>query len=478
MSQEHLGSGRDFAEALASYDESLANQNLGVLTGASFVNKGGTKKNILVSAIGIVVGAFTGFGFYRLSAEDTGSAVLTHEGIHFFPTSTKKVREDGERIKKQVINSHSLVDYGNIKKAVTAGRRLNLLGTATDTVTGRTVRYRLTVPLRSAATETLKEKLEEQGIRPRKSRAGKVAATFILAFIAFLLVAIFLPRWTNSYREMDFAHFRHEINTPTSTSAGRYQDRTTSFAARIATNVFTIDYGGGHVNFVGAEIAGNDRIFLLELSEGITAPGIGDVANITAIGRGAIATRPRPEQTAFDRFFESLGIAFGDPRVSGVVAEISNPNVLRGTYYLHMLATEIEAVVPIVLGESDTYVSAGGNFQITIADAFFTTTGAGQRQTDVIVIFFDYEALAAHGASRPFNRFTVYQGGVELERSEGGIRAAEADGRGFLSTQRVEAGEVFRAMSAVVASNLYDPITIVVYGSGFDVLFMYEIDVR
>ena len=477
MSQNHLGSGRDFMEALASYDEILAGHNLGVLTGASLVNKGGTKRNILITAMGIVVGAFTGFGFYRTAEADTGNAVLANDGIHFFPTSTKKIREDGERIRRQVIDGHSFIGYNQVKRAVTSARQLNLIGTAED-VTGRDTGYRLTVPLRGRGVETLKGKLEEQGIKPRKSRAGKVLAGLILAFIAFLLVVIFLPRWTNSYRAIDYSNFRLEINAPTSTSAGRYQDRTTSFAARIATDVFTIDLGDGHINFVGAEIAGNDRIFLLELSEGITAPKVGYVANITAIGRGAIATRPRPEQTAFDRFFESVGIAFGDPRVSGVVAEISNPGVLRGTYYLHMRATEMEAVVPIVLGESDTYISAGGNFQITLVDAFFTTSGAGQRQTDVIVIFFDYEALASHGAGRPFNRFTVYQGDIELERNEGGIRAAETDGRGFLATQHVEAGEVFRAMGAVVAHNIYDPITIVIYGAGFDILFMYKMNVR
>jgi len=477
MSQEHLGSGLDFNAALASYDDLLAGQNLGVITKASLTNRGGTKGNIFITILGIIVGAFTGFGFYRVSSEITGNAVLTHDGLHFFPTSIRKVKEDGERIKKHIIEGHSFIGYDNIKKAVKIARQLNIVGKAVDE-TGRNVGFRLSIPRKSQYIETLTDKLEEQGIRPKKSKLGKITALFIMVFAAILLYVVFLPRWTNSYRAMDYDNFTREINTPTSTSSGRYQDRATSFTARITTNVFTIDLGSGNIDFVGAEIAGNDRIFLLELSDGVTAPGIGDVASVKAVGIGAIATRPRPEQTAVDRFFESVGIAFGDPRVSGVVTEISTPDILHGAYYLHMLATEIEAIVPIVLGESDTYISADGDFKISFADAFFSTIGAGQRQTDVVVIFFDYEALVAHRANRPFNRFTIYQNDVELESSDGGIRVSEADERSFLSTQNVEAGEVFRAMSAVVANNLYDPITIVVYGSGFDVLFIYEFDVR
>jgi len=484
MSQEHLGSGHDFAEALASYDASLAGHSLGIISGASLSNKSGTGGNILVTIIGIIFGAFTGFGFYRTSNADTGSAVLTHDGLHFFPTSTQKVKEDGVKVKKEVINSHGFIGYDQVDKAVISRsfiflRHLNLVGKVQDE-TGRNVGYRLSITLPGdvEAIDTLKSNLEEQGVRARKSRSGRVAAILLLALVASLFFAIFFPRLTNSYRAMDYVAFRREINTPTSTSAGRYQDRTTTFTARISTNVFTIDYGNGHMNFIGATIAGNDRVFLVELDEGMTAPAVGDIANITAIGMGAIATRPQPEQTTADRFFETLGVAFGDPRISGVVAQISNTTVLSGSYYLHMRAVDIEAIVPLVLGDSDTYIADGGNFQITFVDAFFSATGVGQRQTDIIAIFFDYEALTTHRASRPFNRFVVYQGDVELARSDGGIRVSDADGRGFLTTQSVEAGEVFRAMSAVVADNLTDPITIVVYGTGFDVLFMYELAVR
>jgi len=475
--------GRDFNEALALYSEPLATHNLGVIEGATLKNKSGTGCNVLVSLVGIVVGAFTGFGFYRTSQADTGNAILTDDSIHFFETSTKKVKEDGARVRYEVINKHSQVSYDHMRKAVIGrsfifSKQMTLAGTAYDE-NGRNVRYRLTVPLPGnyGVIDTLKGKLADRGIRPRKSRAGKVVAALLAMFVAFLLAVIFMPRWTNSYREMDYTNFRHEINSPTSTSSGRYQDRTTSFAARIETNTFTINLGDGHTNFVGASIAGNDRIFLLELGTEITAPAIGYIANITAVGMGAITTRPRPEQNAGSRFFESLGIAFGDPRVSGVVAEISDAGVLRGTYYLHMRATEVEAVVPIVLGESDTYVSAGGNFQLTLVDAFFTTSGVGQRQTDIIAIFFDYEALVAHNAGRPFNRFTVYQGDTALERSSG-IRVSIADGRNYLSTQSVEAGEVFRAMASFTAENTTEPIQVVVYGANFDILFMYELDVR
>jgi len=484
MSQEYLSSGRDFEEALASYAESLAgHNNLGVISGASLSNKSGTKKNILVSLVGIIVGAFTGFGFYRTSSADTGSAVLTHDGIHFFPTKSKRVKEDGVRVKKQLITGHSYVGYAHTKKAVVSkaffSKQISLIGKVQDE-NGRNVRYRLSIPISKdvEAVDTLKSKLEEQGIRTRKSRTGKAVAALFALLIATVIFFLFLPRWTNSYRPIDYDDFRFEINFPMHSASGRYQDRTTSFVARIATDVFTINLGDGDMDFVGATVAGLDRIFLLELNEDIAVPEIGDIADITAVGMGVISTRPRPELSAADRFFERIEIAFGDPRISGVVNEISTSGILSGTNYLHMLATEIEAVIPIVLGESDTYVSAGGNFQITIADAFFTTTGVGQRQTDIIVIFFDYEALVTHRASRPFNRIAVYQGDTLLESSGSGIRESVADGRGFLTTQEVEAGEVFRGMSAVVADNLTEPITLVIYGGNFDVLFMYEMAVR
>jgi len=481
MSENYLASGRDFESALAAYHEPLLRDNLGIIPGATISNKSGTGGNILVTAIGIIVGAFTGFGFYRLSEAVKGTAILTHDGVHFLSTTTKRERIDGVRVKNQVITGHSYVGYNQVNKAIRGRipRQISLIGRVED-ANERSIRYRINLPIsgNDESIDNLKDKLDEQGIRPRRSRAGRFVALLMLAFIAFLAFAIFLPRLTNSYREMDYTAFRREINAPTSTSSGRYQDRTTSFVARFSTDVFTIDTGEGHTSFIGATIAGNDRIFLLELNEDVPTPEIGDVANITAIGMGAIATRPRPEQTTADRFFENMGVAFGDPRVSGVVEEISETGILSGTYYLHMRATEIEIATPIVLGESDTYVSASGNFTITFVDAFFSTRGAGQHQRDIIAIFFDYEALEAHGAGRPFNRFVVYQGDVELETSDGGIRANDADGRGFLTTQRLEPGEIFRGMSSVFADNLTDPITLVVYGTTFDILFMYELTVR
>jgi len=484
MSQVSIATGHDFTEALTSYSASLASNNLGVIEGASFLDKSGTKKNIFVTIIGMIIGAFTGFGFYRTADADTGTAVLTEDGLHFFSTETEKVRENGVKVKKLGIKNHAFVHHSQVSKAVTSrsfifSRQLSLVGTSTDLL-GHSANCRIDVPLsgNEQAIEALKYKLSACNVTVRKSRTGKVVGSLLLAFFAAIFFIIFFPRLTTSYRAMDYADFRHEINSPTHSASARYQGRRTSFTARVATDVFTVDFGDGSIDFVGAAIAGNDRIFLLELSDVAINQGVGDIIHITAVGAGVITTRPRPEQSAADRFFESLGAAFGDPRISGVVAATSAPSILTGTYYLHMRATAIESVETIVLGESDTYVAANGNFQISFVDAFFSTTGAGQRQTDIIVIFFDYESLTSHSASRPFNRFVVYQGDTELARGEGGIRSAEADGRGFLSTQRVEQGEVFRAMGSVVAANLTDPIRIVVYGSGFDMLFMYEMPVR
>ncbi|MCL2527495.1 MAG: hypothetical protein FWE42_03670 [Defluviitaleaceae bacterium] len=484
MSHIPLTSGLDFMDALMSYNSSLAINNHGIIEGASFSDKSSTRSNILVTIIGIIIGAVTGVGFYRTSDAANGSIVLTDDGFHFFTTSTKKVKEAGIRVKKLMIDSHGFIYYDQVKKAITSKSgfrswQLSLKGTFED-IQGRNIKYSLNIPLsgNDDSIDLIKSKLEDRDITVRKSKAGKIAGVVLLACIAALFFVFFFPSMTSAYREMDYTHFRHEINFPTHSASARYQGRTTSLTARITTDVFTINFDDRSADFVGAAIAGNDRLFLLELGDVTPSHEIGDIVNITAIGMGVVTTRPRPAQSAFDRFFERMGAAFGDPRITGVAADISRQGVLSNRYYLHMRATDMEVAEVVVLGESDTYISAGGNFQITLVDAFFCTTGIGQRQTDIIVIFFDYEALAAHSASRPFNRFVVYQGDEELARSDGGIRSSVADGRGFLATQRVDAGEVFRGMSAVNAANMTDPITVVVYGSGFDMLFIYEMDVR
>jgi len=347
MSQEYLGIGNDFVSALASYDESLAKENLGILTGVTFKNTSNTGSNIIITAIGVVVGAFTGHGFFSSTEADMGDAVLAEYGIHFFHTSIKRVKEDGVRKRKHVITGHSFVDYTDMTKSVVGrginfAKQLNISGTVQDSGE-RGASYRLGVPLNSDSEtmDTLERKLEAQGIRTRKSRTGKLVGVALLATIIALLVVAF-----QSEQEI--------------------QSR---------------------------------------------------VANVDVVSQE-------------------------------------------------------------VLGESDTYISGGGNFRLTFVDAFFETSGVGQRQTDIIVIFFDYEAQHTHRANRPFNRFTVYQGDVELVRPDSGIRMSIADGRGFVSVQDVEAGEVYRGMASVVPDNMTDPITLVVYGSGGNVLFRYELAVR
>ena len=347
MSQEYLGIGNDFAGALASYDASLAEKNLGIIADATLKDTSSTRGNVVITLIGVVVGAFTGHGFFRSTEAATGEAVLDEDGIHFLHTTTKRLKEDGVRERKHVITSHSFIDYANITKAVVDRnivfqKQLNISGTMQDS-NERDVRCRLAVPYNSdgEVMETLERKLEGHGVRARKSRRAKVVGAALLALIAVLLYVAF-------------------------------------------------------------------------------------------------------QEGEADR---------------------------RATAALNTISQE-------VIGESSTYISGGGNFLLTFVDAFFETAGVGQRQTDIIVIFFDYEARNTHRASRPFNRFTVYQGDVELARSDSGIRMSIADGRGFVSVQDVEAGEVYRGMVSVVPYNLTDSITLVVYGTDGSALFRYELAVR
>ena len=472
-----------FVEALKEYDEQLANDNLGIISGVSFRSNSGRKTNIFVTLIGFIVGIFTGFGFYRTSESEEGYLVITQDGAHFVKTVTEKTKEDGKQVEKHVIEYDIFLPYSKMRKAVRGRnivfvKELRLVGRVSDQEHSETG-YRVDIMLFSETreqVEILKEQLESQDVPIKKGRGFFMMALLIVGILGGVFVGIIMPRMLNTYRAMDTAAFRREINTPTGTASGRYQDRTTSFSARIATNVFTITFeNGDSADFVGAVMAGNDRLFLLELSDANTDLRIGEVYRITAVGAGAITTRPQPEESTFERFTRALGVAFGDPRITGVVVDISAAGILSHANYLHMRVVEFEAIEVVVVADSDTYVSAGGNFQLTFVDAYHSTQGVGQRRTDIIVVYFDYYALAAHSASRPFRRFVIYQGDDALELWDGGLRAGD---RGFLSTQRLASGEIFHAKAAVIPVGRPDTIRIVAYNADFEIIFTHEMTVR
>jgi len=131
-----------------------------------------------------------------------------------------------------------------------------------------------------------------------------------------------------------------------------------------------------------------------------------------------------------------------------------------------------EGFVPVL--NSPTFTSPTDNYRITFLSSFVTTIGAGARQTDAIVIFFDYEALQTHGANRPFARFVIYQDGNALEHMD---NIPARFGRGLLSIQRFEAGEVFNAARAVIPQGIPTSLRIVQYNNNGDVVFSYEITV-
>jgi len=484
MARRHVQSNEEFLEALFAYDEELAKSQKGIIQGVNFGSDRGKKTNIIVTIIGFIVGVFTGHGFYRVSEPETGSLVLAQNGVYFVRTETEKTKEDGKRVRKLIILDAIFLPYNKMRKAIRSrtivfGKELRIVGRYVfDELHHREAGYRLDIMLSSEINEpveALKSQLKENDVPIKKSRIMFMLGLMILIFLGGIFIGLIMPRQLNTYRAIDMADLRWEINNPTHTASGRYQDRTTSFSARIATNVFTIEFEDGNSSeFVGATVAGNDRLFLLELDDISGALAIGGVYNITAVGVGAVTTRPVPEEDAFDRFFRALGVMFGDPRITGVVAEAS-ADILVLRYYLHMRVVDFESVEVVVVADSDTYVSAGGNFQITFVDAYHTEHGVGQRRTDIIVVYYDYLALAAHRANRPFGQFVIYDGDEALEVWGGGLRAGDRD---LVSVQELAAGEVVNALAAVVPVGPVDGLRIVKYDANFEVIFFHEIAVR
>ncbi|MCL2603357.1 MAG: hypothetical protein FWD90_02640 [Defluviitaleaceae bacterium] len=472
MARKKKGNKKAFITALKAYDASLVTERPIVVEGVTIGATKGKKSNAVISIIGTIIGAVTGVGFYRMSNPEKGTVLLGDDGLHFFAAKRKRG--------VVTITNHLFLPFEKMKKAV-AGRNFIFANQMAVTgkiegANGREEGYRLQMPI-SASEETaeIKRKMEEWNVKLKKARGALVCGIFIISVVGIILFGILMPRWLNLYRAMDYVQFRTEINSPAWTSSGRYQDRRTSFSARIETDRFTIVFGDGTSGtFIGAAIAGNEKIFLLEVNDSHPTLNVGEVAYITAVGRGAIATRA--ELAEDGGFFHALGVAFGDPRVTGYAAEVIGGPALKNAHYLHMRAVSFDTVAVPAAATGDTYTSANGNYRITFVDAYHTTSGGG-RSAEVIMLYYDYEALTAHNANRPLTRnFKIYQGDTELEYWDGGLRAV--GDRDFLTQHSFTAGETFRARRAVVPVNTDEPIRVVRYNENFQIIFSHEMDVR
>ena len=472
MSQKVADPREAFLEALKEYDKTLADSKPAIFLGADFINKRDSKIDAILNIIGFIVGLFYRHTVFHTTEPETGNAVVGNDGIYFFATKS-------ERITHHYFLPFNKMSRSIMGRDIVLSKQLSIRGVYSSN--GREESYRLNFNPGKEGNEqlrTLKNKLKLNRVTLQKSRAAVISAAVLVLFFGYIIFGLLTPRWTNSYLPMDYAEFRREINQPTHNLSGTYQDRTTSFSARIATGVFTITFDDGTSrDFVGARIAGNDRIFLVELAEVRPALTEGEVFRVTAVGMGAISTGARPENNVFDRFFEAVGVAFGDPRRSGFVTNISVSGVLRGSNYLHMRAVNFETVAAPAVVDSNTFVSVGGNYGIRFVEAYLTRAGAGRNQTNVIMIYYDYEAFAAHSVNRPLSRnFVIYHGETELAFWEGGLRAG--GGRNFLTTHNFGAGDVFHARRAVVPVGPADSVRIVRYDSNFQPIFSHEIPVR
>jgi hypothetical protein len=465
---------KTFLKALEQYDSTFAKTHeiIGILTKATLHSKRAVTTNILENIAGVIIGIVTGHGFYRISTPEKGCAVLTKDGIFFFAEETVK--------KTSAIVYHIYFPIADISK-VMFGRNIILMnqlvitGKYEDESNGRKQSYRIVIPRHRKnrnTIETFKEKLAEENVRIKKNKGGFVFSFMFLALVSVLLFGIFMPRWTKAYRTMDYAIFRNEINNPNRSQGSRYQDRTTTFTAQIATQPFMLTLENGtQAQFLGAVIAGNERKFLVEVQDSQGAlPAVGDVVRIRAIGRGAIATRPQEPPD----FFTRLGIHMGDIRITGATVQ-GGTEVLSHSYYLYMYGLSFEAVTMEAAVESDTFTAASGSHRITFVEAFHASSG-GARAAEVIIIHFDYEAFTAHNAGFPITRnFTVYQGEEALTYWDGGLRADSE--RNFMGQNSLEAGEIFYGRIAVVPHNTTDNIRIVRYGEAFQIIFTWEMPV-
>ena len=489
MSRRKGNSKIDFIKALCEHNEFLAKNNLGIFANVDFYSKKGSVSNIIINIIVAIIGVIVGVVAVGFSEPIKGDAVLTNDGIHFFTTSMEKIKENGKREKKLRILDYNFFPFEEMLVAVRFRRGfvryLGIRGTYIDGLDGNKYDYHLNIPNKKELLPILKSALNSNNIRVKKTRENLGYIAILTVLLGALAVLLF-PSWINAEREMDYADFRREINAPM--ISHRFQNRTTTYYARIATDIFTLAFREGeNREFVGARIAGNERMFLLELAETNARLETGDVVRVTSIGAGVISTASPPEENIFNRIFRHVEIFLGDVRVR-YVARISDNNVLRNVNYFYMRAMNIESIVIPVVADSDIYVSATGEYQIIFVEAVATVRG----QINIVVIYFNYEALTSHNASgRWWLDFAVYQGYEELSPWLHGLGSNQnrdiivypsidyETGEVYYNrrsrTNEIESGEIFLGRRGFVLNGVTDTIRIVKYSEHFNVIFNHEI---
>ena len=141
------------------------------------------------------------------------------------------------------------------------------------------------------------------------------------------------------------------------------------------------------------------------------------------------------------------------------------PSVFSGIFDL------VVSSRPVVLIEGDTYTSGSRNYSITFVSAHQSVEMHGE---DIVVIHYDYHVARSHSASRPIQRFAVYQGDYVLPFIDR-IRLAEGEGRGLLHIQSFQAGDVFNAMVALEMVNDRDYIRVVKHNDNGEAVFMHSL---
>ncbi|MCL1949574.1 MAG: hypothetical protein FWF59_07575 [Turicibacter sp.] len=485
-----------FIQALQQYRQNMDVDPLGeggyrydgVFTDVGFLvplHSSEVKRNIFTVVLSFIFGIFTGHGFETFSSPTLveGAAVLTKRGLYFFRLR-KRHTNSGTEV---TVQTHSHLPLKGMGKVVQSGRSLLIVHGFYEGTTARNLGhpYRLLVARQRPYSNDfarLKERLRSGGVKRQVDRLA--VFTWIVALsLGIALGNSMLARLTNRYRAMDYTQFRLDINRPAAVLSTRYQDRTTSFVARVISEeihvLLSVEQQQRQV--VAVELLnarGRDHFFLLETTgiSGTDSLQPGDIIEATAIGRGVLTLRHSSESGAIGHFFALLG----DPRLTYIAATDGEGFLTSGhrTYFLHMEAADIGLKQTQAAGDLDTYVSATGNFQLQflLADERLSPIG----NTPLVVVYFDYESIANHRIPTHFmeHNFVIYQNGQRLLYYGGGQRFSE--GRILLFSAdvndegEVEAGQTVHAALSVRAID-GSSITINRYSENMDILFSYEL---
>jgi len=245
----------------------------------------------------------------------------------------------------------------------------------------------------------------------------KVLYTIAVIFLVGISFMAIYRTWINPfpYRTYVGAIFTQAVSSPF--VQHHYYRRTTTFTARIETEVFRITFVNRNSGyFVGATIHGNLNLFLLELSneQAVTLAG-NDIVRVRAACVGAIRDRRVPHRNNLNSDDEVVRIQ--------AISRTRPYTTLGQATFLHMRVDTIEVLesIDVINIDSNSHSNIPKNYQITFLDAYISAITTSQtalmfggyryETSDVLIIDYDFASLLGVAISHEntFRRdFVVY----------------------------------------------------------------------